>query len=98
MIHGTIVTCTEFDSVRVEIQTEGRGLTIPSKTILAMDAILTKCRQRQGTLEIKPVLLSGKTSWTAGFHEEMPGESAEYSAAGGSTPWAAVLALAEMLR
>lgn len=94
---GSVVRCTEADTVRVEVETEGRGVAVSAKAIQAVHVLLAKCQQRYGKLEVKPTALMEKVTWTAGFQEEMPGEKSEYSCAGGATPLAAVLALAEML-
>lgn len=98
MVHGTIVTCTEFDSIRVEVQTEGHGLTIPAKSILALYALLIKCQRRVATLTLTPAVMTSKPSWDVSYHENMPGESSRVILANGPTPLAALVAMSEMLK
>ncbi len=37
---GKIISCTNLDSVRIEVLGEGRAITIPAKLLLAADRVL----------------------------------------------------------
>ena len=90
---GQIVTCTQLDSVRIEVLGEGRALTLPAGLILAADEVLRYERIREADLTV--------TSYRRGDDVECKatlGASEIYSPSGyGPTPWAAILALAERL-
>ena len=91
---GTVVNCTNLDSVRIEVLGGGRAVTIPAALILAVDAALRCCAVEGVSLEVD--LVSDDATGREGFQATL--DMGQFAVGGmAASPWAAVVSLAEAL-
>lgn len=95
MSEGKVVDCSEADSVRVALA-GGGAVQVPAAWLAAADRVLAHCRDREVSLHLELVEeeRGGVVDllWSAAAD---PGLGPEGE---GPTPWAALLALAGLLR
>lgn len=90
---GTVVNCTNLDSVRIEVLGGSRAVTIPAAVILAIDSVLRRCFLEDVSLDVDPVGDDREEGWQAILDD---GQDAAGQVA--PTPWGAVVSLADQLK
>lgn len=87
---GTVVHCTNLDSVRIEILGGSRALTIPASLLLAADCVMRYALLKDDSLVVEPVEdgEGGKSFWEANVGN-LIGQ--------GDSPWGAVQELADKI-
>lgn len=84
---GTVVNCTNLDSVRIEVLGSSRALMLPASCVLSADAVLRQVLLDQEGLSIELTEDDdGNSMWEANC-----GHMFGY----GQTPWQAIIELAE---